>query len=270
MRGLLISILIFAIQSLALANQPPVASAGADLHAYTSVLTTLHGSGYDPDGEPIIGWYWAVDQAACVGCWTLEYETTPTPALTADIPGDYVLMLVVESPTGFSAPDFATVHVADNQPPEAIPTATPSYGEAPLTVEFAANAFDPNNDPLTYFWHFHDQNGGGGQSNRIENPTHIFHQKGIYRVTVDVCDGLATINRSITIRVGRYGIDYLLGDIDFDGDVDFEDVNVFTKAYLTETGDPDYNSDADLDQNDGFIDLYDFALLANDWAKVLP
>jgi len=41
-------------------------------------------------------------------------------------------------------------------------------------------------------------------------------------------------------------------------------------AYLTENGDPDYNSDADLDPNDGFIDFYDFALLANDWGKVLP
>ncbi len=28
--------------------------------------------------------------------------------------------------------------------------------------------------------------------------------------------------------------------------------------------------DADLDCNDGFIDLYDFALLANDWQKFLP
>jgi len=269
MRGLLISILVFAVQSLALANQPPVASAGADLHAYTSVLTTLHGSGYDPDGEPIIGWYWAVDQAACVGCWTLEYETTPTPALTADIPGDYVLMLVVESPTGFSAPDFATVHVADNQPPEAIPTATPSYGEAPLTVQFAANASDPNEDPLTYAWNFGDPLSADNNST-LENPTHIYDQNGIYRIALDVCDGLATINRSITIRAGIYGIDYLLGDIDFDGDVDFADVNEFTSAYLTENGDPDYNSDADLDPNDGFIDLYDFALLANDWGEVLP
>jgi hypothetical protein len=89
-------------------------------------------------------------------------------------------------------------------------------------------------------------------------------------VALDVCDGLLTINRSITIRVGRLGIDYLLGDIDFDGDVDYMDVNKFASAYLSENGDLNYNSDADLDPNNCLIDFYDFALLADDWRKTLP
>jgi hypothetical protein len=145
----------------------------------------------------------------------------------------------------------------------------PNFGETPLTVQFAANASDPNEDLLTYTWNFGDQLSADNNS-ALENPTHIFHQNGIYHVTVDVNDGLATIHRSITIRVGQYGIDYLLGDIDFDGDVDFADILEFSNAYLSETGNPDYNSDANLDPNNGFIDLCDFALLANDWEKVLP
>jgi len=156
-----------------------------------------------------------------------------------------------------------------NHPPVASPTVTPNTGEAPLTVEFAANASDPDEDLLTYAWNFGDPLNADNNST-LENPTHIYDQNGFYHVALDVCDGLATINRSITIRAGIYDIDYLLGDIDFDGDVDFADVNEFTSAYLSENGDPDYNSDADLNSSDCFIDLYDFALLANDWGETLP
>jgi hypothetical protein len=41
MRGLLISILVFAIQSLALANEPPVANAGGDRAVYTNKQGTV-------------------------------------------------------------------------------------------------------------------------------------------------------------------------------------------------------------------------------------
>jgi len=250
-------------------NRPPVANAGGDRAMYTGDCLTLNGTAYDPDGEPIILWSWMVESAPAGAVWDLSHAETPTPTFCVQTPGQYLISLIVEDPSAGSVPDTITITVADNLPPESIPTATPSFGPAPLTVEFTAGASDPNEDLLTYAWNFGDPLSADNNST-LENPTHIYDQNGFYHVALDVCDGLATINRSITIRVGRYGIDYLLGDIDFDGDVDFADVLEFTSAYLSETGDPDYNSDADLDQNDGFIDLYDFALLANDWEKVLP
>jgi hypothetical protein len=193
----------------------------------------------------------------------------PCRRRTYTVPGIFnVVVLTVSDERG--APDTNTLVITvnpPNLPPESIPTATPSFGEAPLTVQFAANASDPNNDPLTYVWNFGDPLSG---NSTLENPTHIYDYNGIYHVALDVCDGIATTHRAITIRVGVSGVDYMLGDIDFDGDVDFADVNEFMKAYLTETGDPDYNSDADLAPNDGFIDFYDFALLANDWRETLP
>jgi hypothetical protein len=153
-------------------------------------------------------------------------------------------------------------------PPAAFPTAMPSFGEVPLTVQFAANASDPNNDPLTYAWNFGDQLSGDNNGT-LENPTHTYNQNGLYHVALDVNDGLETTHRSISIRVGRDGIDYLLGDVDFDGDVDFGDFSVFANAYRSENGDLNYNSDADFAPDNCVIDLYDFTLLADDWLMTL-
>jgi PKD repeat protein len=259
-----------AFVNLYIFERPPVANAGPDQNMYTGDTAILHGSATSPDGISIAAWMWAVVSAPDGSIWGLYTPDQPEASLHVSTSGDYVVALrVVDANGNSSAMDFVTVHATDNLPPEAIPTATPSFGEAPLTVQFAANAFDPNNDPLTYAWNFGDASSKFNHST-LENPTHIYDYNGFYHVALDVCDGLATINRSITIRAGRYGIDYLLGDIDFDGDVDFADVNEFTSVYLSENGDPDYNSDADLNPNDGFIDLYDFALLANDWGKTLP
>jgi PKD repeat protein len=251
-------------------NRPPEANAGPDQNVYTGDIVFLNGTATSPDGAEIIIWGWTVVDVPPGSIWELSFADCPNAQFLPLSPGDYVLTLRVTDANGNgSAPDYVIVHVHDNLPPESIPTATPSFGSAPLTVEFTANAFDPNNDPLTYVWDFGDASSKNNHST-LENPTHIYDYNGFYHVALDVCDGLATISRSITIRAGRYGIDYLLGDIDFDGDVDFADVNEFTSAYLSENGDPDYNSDADLNPNDGFIDLYDFALLANDWGKTLP
>jgi PKD repeat protein len=259
-----------AFVNLYIFERPPVADAGPDQNIYTGDTAILNGSATSPEGTPIVAWSWFMVTAPEDSEWNFGVADQPTATLRVLTSGDYIVALrVVDANGNSSALDYVTVHAADNLPPEAIPTAMPSFGEAPLTVQFTANAFDPNEDLLTYAWDFGDPLSADNNST-LENPTHIYDQNGFYHVALDVCDGLATINRSITIRAGRYGIDYLLGDIDFDGDVDFADVNEFTSAYLSENGDPDYNSDADLNPNDGFIDLYDFALLANDWQKFLP
>ncbi len=43
------------------ANSPPFANAGPDQTVYLGDFVFLHGSGADPDGDPIVGWRWTME-----------------------------------------------------------------------------------------------------------------------------------------------------------------------------------------------------------------
>jgi PKD repeat protein len=272
-------------------NQPPVADAGPDKVAYTGDLVLLSGSAHDPDGDPIVYWLWTAEQAPANAVFSLENATTRDAYLTAFTPGDYVLSLTVGDPMDFSAPDFVTIHVADNLPPVAVatadkttitvggtvcfdgsqsydpegaplsyiwnfpdgtggvfgvvapchtftsrgafnvglqvtdergaydfdfvvvtvlppanhppvasPTASPNTGDAPLTVQFAANASDPDNDPLTYAWDFGDPTSPDNTSTTAD-PIHEYQTPGTYVVSLTVSDGQLSASYSLTITV---------------------------------------------------------------------
>ena len=73
---------------------------------------------------------------------------------------------------------FSSIAYA-NIPPTANPAANPTSGAAPLTVDFTANASDPDSGPmpLEYFWEFEI-----GQLSAEANPTYTFTSPGIYVV----------------------------------------------------------------------------------------
>ena len=73
--------------------------------------------------------------------------------------------------------------LADKLPPTVNATATPSTGVAPLTVQFQADAVDPEHGPLTYAWAF-----GDGTTSTAQNPSHVYVDPGSYNVVVTVRD----------------------------------------------------------------------------------
>jgi PKD repeat protein len=83
-----------------------------------------------------------------------------------------------------------------NRPPVASPTAIPNSGRVPLKVQFAANASDPDGDPLTYSWAF-----GDGVTSTDTNPTHIFNAPGTYIAWLTVSDGKVSTSSSLSIAV---------------------------------------------------------------------
>jgi len=59
----------------------------------------------------------------------------------------------------------------NNEPPAAAAAADPTYGPAPLSVQFSsAGSTDPEGHPLTYDWDF----GDGGPHSALANPSHQF------------------------------------------------------------------------------------------------
>ena len=76
--------------------------------------------------------------------------------------GNYTATLIVDDGNGGT--DTASVDiVVTNTPPTASFSATPTFGQPPLEVNFDASASnDPNGDPLSYSWDFGDGTTGTG------------------------------------------------------------------------------------------------------------
>jgi hypothetical protein len=59
-----------------------------------------------------------------------------------------------------------------------------------------SESFDPNDDPLNFYWNFGDGNSGNG-----EKVSHIYQKPGEYLVTLTVDDGMASSSATATIKI---------------------------------------------------------------------
>ncbi len=92
-------------------NAPPVAYAGADINAWVGVPISLDGSGSsDPNGDPL-AYSWSVAAAPQGSSATIVNPYTSAPSFTPDVPGQYVIGLVVNDGNAYSSPSFVTVTV---------------------------------------------------------------------------------------------------------------------------------------------------------------
>jgi hypothetical protein len=124
-------------------------------------------------------------------------STARTPTFSPDIPGDYVVSLVVADPEAESAPDFVVVNVVSgDQPPVAScgPEVAGRVGEA-ATLDGSAS-YDPEGAALEYSWALSEKPACSGlTSDGIFNgagpsPTVVPDCDGVYLVSLVVSDGI--------------------------------------------------------------------------------
>ena len=123
-----------------------------------------------------------------------------------------------------------------NTPPTANASANPTSGYVPLVVNFSSlGSFDPDSQPLTYFWDF-----GDGNTSTNPNPTHTYLASGNYTAKLTITDsmgesGADTVSITIgnlapvaTIITPTNGLTYNVGDtINYSGTgIDNEDGNL--------------------------------------------
>ncbi|HSI79412.1 MAG TPA: ThuA domain-containing protein [Solirubrobacterales bacterium] len=111
--------------------------------------------------------------------------------------GPFVLGIFQNDPIWAAFDWFTLSGDAVNSPPviESI-AADPVTGEAPLEVDFTAEASDPDEDELSFEWDF-----GDGSTSNQQNPTHTYAEPGTYEAELTVSDGAATASDSVTITV---------------------------------------------------------------------
>jgi PKD repeat protein len=211
-------------------NLPPAAVASAIPVTGDAPLAVLFdGSGsYDNDSATLT-YAWDFGDGSPV-------ETFANPNHTYSVPGTYTAVLTVTDDFGNTDQASAAITVtAPNTPPTVGPTASPSSGPAPLTVQFAANARDPEGAALRYVWDSGDRSAASNEP----NPRHTYTSPGVYTANVIVTDGEYLVNGTVTVSVGSaLAIDVTRAEVKFarpgrvDGKVDLA-------ARFTYPGTPD-------------------------------
>jgi hypothetical protein len=135
------------------ANTPPTANAGMAQTAHAGVLVTLDGSASsDPDGDVPLSYAWSILSMPAGSATALSDSEVVKPTLVPDLPGDYVVELVVTDSMG-GVSTTAQVNISTtNTPPVADAGPDQALTRIGSTVSLNGSSWDPDGDPITYEW----------------------------------------------------------------------------------------------------------------------
>ena len=135
------------------ANSAPVANTGISQSVVVGALVTMDGSGStDANGDPLT-FKWTLLGKPTGSTATLTNPTYPNPKFTADLPGNYIVSLVVNDGKVDSAQAAMTITASATN---AAPVANAGVNQnvvlgTTVTLDGTAST-DANNDHLTYRW----------------------------------------------------------------------------------------------------------------------
>ncbi len=125
-------------------------------------------------------------------------STTENPSHIYTNAGTFTVTLTVTGSGGATSSASGTITATNTSPPPPPPlaasfTASPTNGQAPLTVQFTDTSIG---SPTAWDWNF----GDGSTDGTTENPSHIYTNAGTFTVTLTVTgSGGATSSTSGTI-----------------------------------------------------------------------
>lgn len=142
-----------AVITAAQANARPSAAAGDDQQVTVGDEVTLDASGSrDADGDEL-AYDWSFTSTPEASQVDLVGGDTVAPTFTPDVPGDYVLRLVVNDGQIDSAADTVTVTAAEaNVAPTADAGADDNVATGVMVTLDGSASTDANGDTLTYDW----------------------------------------------------------------------------------------------------------------------
>ena len=165
------------------------------------------------------------DTIAPTGGW--QSWTNVNLPLTSPLAGTHELFFVFRHPTdqgglmNLNWIQFLGKGAATTAAPEVTASADPTTGQAPLAVQFTAEATDPEGGALTYAWDF-GVAGTTDDTSTEQNPTYTYQNPGTYSASVTATDpdggqSTATVEVRVTSAGGGQCPTGVRSD-EFDGD----------------------------------------------------
>lgn len=175
-------------------NTRPVADAGPDVLGLRGGGALLESrDSWDPDGDPIVGYDWALDSVPPGSTSVLSDVQSPSTIVSFDQSGTYVVSLAVDDGYHWSHRD--TVTLVANQVPvaDAGPDQASLYVGQEVTLD-GTGSWDPDADPLTrYSWGRHSVPPGSTaqlSDYEVAQPDFVPDQVGVFILSLRVHDGL--------------------------------------------------------------------------------
>jgi hypothetical protein len=153
-------------------NSAPTAEAGSPQTVHVGIPVSLDGSvSSDPDGDKI-DYAWSIVSIPSGSNANLSGDATYNPSITPDVPGNYVIRLVVIDKLGSpSAPDEVTISTL-NSKPVAEAGSDQSIIVLGTTVNLnGSQSYDLDGDPIAYQWAMTSRPSGSAAS--LLNPSSV-------------------------------------------------------------------------------------------------
>jgi hypothetical protein len=192
-------------------NLAPVADAGADQAAQVGESITLDGSqSQDADGDPL-NFVWSFVSAPKGSTAALSDPTAAGPNFVIDLPGIYVVQLIVNDGKVDSTADTVTIST-ENSAPIADAGKRRNVRVGDTVALDGGQSTDPDGDPLTYSWSFVSRPEAGSMAAAPAAPTgggsstfvFVPDVPGTYVVQLIVNDGTVDSNAATcTVRVRK-------------------------------------------------------------------
>jgi len=172
-------------------NSKPVANSGSDQTVYVGDTVTLDGTNSsDVDGDPLTFW-WSFTSTPSGSVAMLSDPMATNPSFGVDLPGIYVVQLIVNDGVVDSTPKTVTITTANSRPvAEAGADQTVFVGDK-VQLDGSASR-DADKDPLSFFWSIiskPDQSNTALDFPLNINPSFVPDLSGLYVAQLIVNDG---------------------------------------------------------------------------------
>lgn len=173
-------------------NSAPIANAGANQTVTSRSLVALDGSqSTDVDGDPLT-YTWAILNAPSGSAATLSDASAVKPTFAVDVPGNYVIQLIVNDGTVDSLP--VTVTISDqNSPPAANAGPAQTVPLGSLVTLDGTGSSDADGQTLSFSWSITSKPAGSTAALSAfssATPSFTADKAGNYVIQLIVNDGI--------------------------------------------------------------------------------